>query len=305
VSVDGILNVNKPKNKTSYGVVAWLKRISGEKHVGHAGTLDPLATGVLPVCFGQSTKVIQFLMNSTKTYSATVRLGITTDTYDSDGEIISCSDITNISREQVEEALASFQGFIKQTPPPYSALKHHGQRYYELARAGISAKPKVRQVQILSIKIVEWSPPFVVIEVECGKGTYIRSLVHELGQALGCGACVVDLVRLSYGPFHIDEAVSLSEIKTASDMNSLTEFLFPPDAVLPNWPALVVTEGREFLIKNGCPLPLFEELPFSSEYCRVYTADGCFFAILYFNARTGLWHPFKVFSKEVKASIKD
>ncbi len=297
MSVDGILNVNKPKGKTSYSVVAWLKRLSGEKHVGHAGTLDPLATGVLPVCFGQSTKVIQFLMNSSKTYSAKVRLGVTTDTYDSDGKIISSSDITNITREQVEEALASFQGFIKQTPPVYSALKHRGWRYYELARSGISVEPKVRQVQIFSIKLMEWSPPFLVIEVKCGKGTYTRSIAHELGQALGCGACVADLVRLTYGPFHIDQAVSLLEIETAFNTGSLTQFLFPLDAVLLSWSALVVTEEREFLIKNGCPLPLFEELPFSSEYRRVYAADGRFIAVLRFSTRTGLWHPIRIFSQ--------
>lgn len=146
VSINGILNVDKPKGKTSYGVIAWLKRPSGEKRIGHAGTLDPLATGVLPVCFGQSTKVTQFLMNSVKTYFAEVKLGVTTDTYDCDGSVTSCSDMTRVTREQVEEVLNSFQGFIKQTSPVYSVLKYHGQRYYELVRTGLSVEPRVRYV---------------------------------------------------------------------------------------------------------------------------------------------------------------
>lgn len=297
MSTDGILNVNKPKGKTSYEVVAWLKRLSGEKRVGHAGTLDPLATGVLPVCFGQSTKVVQFLMDSVKTYSAEVKLGVTTDTYDEDGKVVSYGDIACVTREQVEEVLASFRGFIKQTPPAYSALRYYGRRCYELARAGISVEPKVRQVQIFSAKLVKWSPPLLEIEVKCGKGTYIRSLIHDLGQILGCGACVTNLIRLSYGPFHISQAVSVSEIETAFDTNSLTRLLFSPDIVLLNWQALVVSEDQEFLIKNGRPLSLFEELATSSEYCRAYTSDGRFIAILSFNAHTGLWYPVKVFSQ--------
>jgi tRNA pseudouridine55 synthase len=174
-------------------------------------------------------------------------------------------------------------------------LKHHGWRYYKLARSGISLEPKVRQVQVFATKLTEWSPPFLIIEVECGKGTYIRSLVHELGQALGCRACVVNLVRLSYGPFHINQALSLSEVETASNGGYLSQFLSPPDAILFSLSALMITEEQEFLIKNGCPLPLSNELPFSSGYRRVYANDGRFIAVLRFKTRTGLWHPIKTF----------
>jgi len=295
VSISGILNVDKPKDKTSYGVIAWLKRLSGEKHIGHAGTLDPIATGVLPVCFGQSTKVIQFLMNSVKTYFTEVRLGVTTDTYDCDGSVTSCSDVTHVTREQVEEVLKSFQGFIKQIPPVYSALKYHGRRYYELARAGVSVEPRVRCVQVFSVRLRQWSPPLLAIEVECGKGTYIRSLVHELGQVLGCGACVSSLLRLSYGPFHISQAVTVAEIETAFATNSFMQLLFSPDVALPDWQKAVVSEDQEFLIRNGRPLSLFERLPLSSEYYRVYSTDGRFIAVLRFNTNTGLWHPLVVF----------
>ncbi|OGN91307.1 MAG: tRNA pseudouridine(55) synthase TruB, partial [Chloroflexi bacterium RBG_13_48_17] len=144
MSIDGILNVNKPEGKTSFNVVAWLRRLTGEKHVGHAGTLDPIATGVLPICFGQATRVVQFLTECSKTYLAQIELGITTDTFDRQGKITGRGDPGGITVTQIEEALSSFQGIINQVPPAYSALKHQGKRYYELARAGVSIKLKAR-----------------------------------------------------------------------------------------------------------------------------------------------------------------
>lgn len=297
MSIDGILNVNKPKGKTSYQVVAWLKRLSGEKRVGHAGTLDPAATGVLPVCFGQSTKVVSFLMDFTKTYHTKVQLGVTTDTYDSEGTILRHGDPTGITKEQVKEVLASFRGLITQTPPAYSALRDHGKRYYELARAGVPVKTKVRQVEIISAELVEWSPPLLTIEIKCGKGTYIRSLVHDLGQLLGCGACVVNLTRLSYGPFQISQALSVAEIETAFEKNFWTELLYPIDTVFSTWQTITVNEKEESTIKNGCPLPPSGELTPLSRYCRVYSNDGHFIAILGFIPDTGLWHPVRVFSR--------
>ncbi len=296
VSINGIVNVDKPKGKTSYGVVAWLKRLSGERHIGHAGTLDPLATGVLPICFGQSTKIIQFLMGSVKIYLTELKLGVVTDTYDCDGKIIAYGDVSNVTREQVEAALNSFQGSIEQIPPIYSALKYHGKRYYDLARMGVSIKPGTRIVEIFSARITKWLPPFVVIEVECGKGTYIRSLVHELGQVLGCGACVSNLRRLGYGPFLVSQAATVSEIETAFKGNFFTELLSPPDSALPDWQKVIVDEEQEFQIKHGSPLSLLEKLPTSSAYCRVYGTAGHFIAVLCFKSETGLWHPVAVFN---------
>ncbi len=296
MSIDGILIVNKPKSKTSYDIVAWLKRLSGERRVGHAGTLDPIATGVLPVCFGQSTKIVQFLIDFTKTYFTEIQLGVTTDTYDSEGKVLKQGSITGITREKVEEVLASFRGVIEQTPPVYSALKDRGKRYYQLARAGIPVSVKVRRVEIISVELLEWSPPFLVIVVECGKGTYIRSLAHKLGQLLSCGACVTNLTRLSYGPFSIDEALSMSEIESAFETNSWAELLFPMDSVFLTWPAITVDEKQELAVRNGSPLSPGDKLAPSSEYCRVYSRDGDFIAILRFASDSGLWCPVKVFA---------
>ena len=197
----GLLNINKPAGMTSFGVVDRVKHLSGERRVGHAGTLDPLATGVLPVCLGQATRVIEFLFDSTKTYRAQIELGITTDTYDSSGKVISIKDASGISREMVGSTLDRFRGPILQTPPMYSAIKHHGQPLYKLARSGIEVERKSRPAQIYGLEITDWQPPVVSLDIICGKGTYVRCLAHDLGEALGCGASMKSLVRLKVGPF--------------------------------------------------------------------------------------------------------
>ncbi len=295
MSIDGILNVNKPRGITSFGIVAWLKRLSGEKRVGHAGTLDPIATGVLPVCFGQSTKVVRFLMDFTKTYRTEIELGITTDTYDKEGKILRRSNITDITREKVAETLASFRGVITQAAPAYSALKNQGKPCYQLARAGIPVPIKRRQVEIFSLQLIEWAPPFLIIEVECSKGTYIRSLAHELGERLGCGACVSSLIRLSYGPFKISEALSMAEIEAAFEGGSWRELLYPTDIVFLSYPMIIINEAQELAIRNGCPLSLPQGLDSSSGYCRAYNNNKDFVAILQFISDLNLWRPIKVF----------
>jgi len=186
--VDGILNINKPRDRTSFSVVAMVRRLSGERRVGHAGTLDPAATGVLPVCLGQGTRVTEYLVDAAKTYRAQIELGVATDTYDASGKITEQGDPSGISREQVESALASFRGTIQQIPPMYSAVKHLGQPLYKLARSGIEVERKSRRAEIYRLEITDWQLPVVTIEVECSKGTYIRSLAYDLGRSLGCGA---------------------------------------------------------------------------------------------------------------------
>ncbi len=180
--MDVILNIDKPKGKTSFSIVAMVKHFSGERRVGHAGTLDPEATGVLPVCLGKSTRVIEYLVDATKTYRAQIELGITTDTYDASGKITHKSDPSNINLEQFKSVLASFSGPIEQIPPMYSAVKYQGKPLYKLARAGIQVERKSRTAQIHYIKLIDWQPPLVTVEIECGKGTYIRSLAHDIGQ---------------------------------------------------------------------------------------------------------------------------
>ncbi len=213
MSINGILNVNKPEGGTSFSVVAWLRHLSGEKHIGHAGTLDPMATGVLPICFGQATRVVEFLANAHKVYRAQIELGATSDTFDREGQITRSSDPSAITAIQIEEALSKFRGCIEQSPPIYSALKYQGKRGYELARAGIPVEIKPRQITIFKLELIEFKLPTLTIEVECSKGTYVRSLAHDLGQYLGCGGYLVNLIRTQYGPFRIENALPVSEIK--------------------------------------------------------------------------------------------
>ena len=213
--VDGILNINKPGDITSFGLVAMVKRLSGERRVGHAGTLDPAATGVLPVCLGRGTRVIEFLVDTTKAYRAEIELGVTTDTYDASGRIIQRGDPSGVSREQLQSALASFCGLTRQTPPMFSAVKYQGKPLYQLARAGITVERRSRLVEIHNLELIDWQPPVATIEVVCSKGTYIRSLAYDLGQTLGCGAHLRSLIRLRCGLFNISDAISLSQLEDA------------------------------------------------------------------------------------------
>jgi tRNA pseudouridine55 synthase len=297
--VDGILNIEKPQGMTSFGAVAKVRRLIGERRVGHAGTLDPDATGVLPICLGQGTKISAFLTNTTKVYRAQVELGRTTDTYDASGQTTQQGDPSGIKREQVLSALDSFRGLIEQTPPMFSAVKHNGRRLYELARAGIQVERHSRLVRIDCLELTDWQPPLFTIEVTCGKGTYIRSLAHDLGQALGCGATLTGLTRLRSGLFNLRDAVSLSELENACRHGYWHRYVYPIDIVFRDWTAVIVSEAQGQLIRNGQPLTLESSLGGrdieGQSYCRAYTLDGLFLGVLRFNPKNGRWHPKKVF----------
>ena len=270
-----------------------VKRLIGERRVGHAGTLDPAATGVLPVCFGQATRVAEFLMDADKAYRAQIELGVVTDTYDADGEVVERKDCSWVGREELESALGPFSGSIRQTPPMYSAVKHHGRPLYELARAGIEVARKSRPTEIYHLEIMDWQPPLVTIEVVCSKGTYIRSLAHDLGQSLGCGASLKSLTRLRHGVFDIKDAVSVAQLEDAVRCGYWQRFVYPADIVLSHWSAMVVGDDAAQAIKNGCPISYLEQHP-SSDYCRAYTIDGCFLGVLRFNPESEQWQPKKV-----------
>ena len=295
--MDGILNINKPSGNTSFSIVSMVKRLIQERRVGHAGTLDTTASGVLPVCFGRGTRVIEFLLEASKVYRAKIELGVATDTHDATGRIIQQGDHTKVSREQVERALNSFRGLIWQTPPMYSALKHHGQRLYRLARAGITVRRKSRPARIYRLELIDFKPPLVTVEIECGRGTYIRSLAHDLGELLGCGAHVKELTRLSYGPFNIGESVSLPQLEGAFQNHNWQHLVYPIDVVLHHWSAVVVGDEQERIIKNGGYLVMEDDqVEFDGEKrCRAYSQDGCFLAVLCFNTERGWWQPKKVF----------
>ncbi len=267
--------------------------------MGHAGTLDPLATGVLPVCLGQGTRIIPFLLEATKAYRAEIELGVTTDTYDATGTVTSRGDPSEVSRDQLLSALNDFTGEIQQVPPMYSAVKHQGSPLYKLARSGIQVKRKSRKRWIYYLELTGWQPPVATIEVECSGGTYIRSLAHDLGQLLGCGANLKSLTRLRCGLFHIEDAVSLAKLEDGFRYGYWQQFAYPIDIVLSQWGAVVVGDDAEEDIRNGRPLALESTgdlpLPVHGNRCRVYTRDGGFLAVLCFDGEKEQWQPEKVF----------
>ena len=296
MGVDGILNIDKPAGSTSLKIVNLVRQLTGQRRVGHAGTLDPGATGVLPVCLGQATRIIPFLVDAAKIYRAEVELGIATTTYDAEGEVTGRIDPSFVTREQAEGVLSSFLGSILQTPPMYSAVKHQGRRLYEFARAGIEVERNKRRAHIFRLQLLRWQPPFFTIEIECGKGTYIRSLAHDTGQALGCGACLRNLVRLRSGMFDISDSLTTHQLEDAFHHGYWQNLLYPMDVVLEHWIAAIVSQEHEQDIRWGRPLALEGEEGEDKGRCRAYSLDGRLLAVLRFNAERGLWQPEKVFS---------
>jgi len=297
VAIDGILNLDKPRGKTSFEVVAAVRRLSGERGVGHGGTLDPEATGVLPICLGQGTRLVEFLAEAKKTYRAEIELGISTDTYDATGKVTGRGDTSALTREEVEAAAASFSGLVEQIPPMYSAVKHQGVPLYRWARAGVELPRTAREVEFFRIEILEWQTPLFTLEVGCSKGAYIRSLAHDLGEKLGCGAHLKNLVRLSSGPFHISDAVTMSQIEDAFREGSWSELIHPIDVAVLHLPVMTVGDDDERAIINGRPLWLAQEEGPSEGVCRAYSHSGRFVAILRYDEARGCWQPRKVFAK--------
>jgi tRNA pseudouridine55 synthase len=298
--MDGILNINKPWGKTSFSIVSLVRRLSGERRVGHAGTLDPAATGVLPVCLGQGTRVVEFLMEAPKSYRAEIELGVATDSQDATGTVISRGDPSGVTKEKLLEALDSFRGLIEQTPPMYSAVKRDGKPLYQLARSGITVKRQSRKRWVYRLELIAWQPPLATIEVECGRGTYIRALADDLGKLLGCGAMLKELTRLSCGIFNIEDAVSLPQLEAAFRHGYWEQLLYPIDSVLGEWPAIVLDGAAEEAMKNGRPLSLEGvDLPPTGEgRCRAYGRDGSFLGTLGFDAEKGQWRPEKVLTSD-------
>lgn len=298
----GVLNVNKPQGWTSFQVVALVRRLTGVRRVGHSGTLDPAATGVLPVFVGQATRLVAYLMEASKAYRAQVQLGVATDTYDAEGVPTFQGDPSGLTSADVQAVLASLTGRIRQTPPAFSALKYRGQPLYRYARAG-QAVPvsKEREVVVHRIEVVELHSPFLTLEVECGKGTYIRSLAHDLGQRLGCGAHLRSLVRTRVGPFTLEQSRSVDHLRRAFSEGWWPEVMYQPDVALAHWPAAVLSEESEGALRMGRALPLgpppAEPLTAArGDLCRAYSWDGHLIGVLRYAGQGGLWQPAKVLS---------
>jgi tRNA pseudouridine55 synthase len=292
----GILNVDKPAGMTSHDVVDVIRRVAGQRKVGHAGTLDPMATGVLLVCLGQATRVAEYLMAGRKRYRASIVFGTSTDTYDAEGEIVASGGRTDFTRVEIEAALAQFVGRIEQVPPMYSAIKREGQPLYKLARQGKMVEREPRPVEVDEIKLLDWTPPSLIVEVICSPGTYIRSLAHDMGQHLDAGAHLVTLVRLASGRFTLEEAVSLERLEEAFQHGQEESYLLPTDEALLDWPAMIVGTDdvgrvvRGQAIEGDPPAASVGEL-----LRRAYSLDGDFLAIMAYHASSGRWRPKKVF----------
>lgn len=271
-TLTGILVIDKPAGWTAHDVVARVRRLVGERRVGHAGTLDPAAVGVLPVCVGEATKVVEYLSGHGKTYLAAVLFGTVTDTDDLDGWVIEEHDVSDISREMVTVQLPHFVGEIEQVPPAYSAVHIGGQRAYALARAGKQVDVPSRRVTVQRLALVAWSPPVAWLVVDCGAGTYVRSLARDLGAALGCGATLAHLVRLRSGPFRLCEAWSLDELAAVPDLRAAWPWVaVHPDAALADWPALLLDDAAALAWTQG---KVIADDATADTFTRAYDGDG-------------------------------
>lgn len=269
---DGILIIDKPRDWTSMDVCAKLRGMFSEKRVGHAGTLDPMATGVLPVFLGRATRAVEFAERGGKEYLATLRLGQVTDTQDVTGAVLEEHPV-NVTREELEAVLPRFTGDIQQIPPMYSALKVNGKKLYQLARQGKSVERKPRDITIFELAITDrLSETDYALRVRCSKGTYIRTLCHDIGAALGCGGTMASLRRTEAAGFDLSKAVTLADVQAATDAGRQNELLLPVDAYFGAYPAVTVGGKAERLCRNG---NAFSDAGEDGRF-RVYAADGEF-----------------------------
>lgn len=300
--MNGIIIVNKEQGFTSHDVVAKLRGILHFKKIGHTGTLDPDATGVLPVCVGKATKVCDLLTDRDKTYVAEVRLGVTTDTLDMTGKMISSAPVNN-TEEQLKLVLGEFTGEIQQIPPMYSAVKVDGKRLYELARQGREVERRARKVVIhrLALRETALERDEFTIEITCSKGTYIRSLCDDIGKRLGCGAAMKSLVRTGVGAFGLRDALTLAEIerRVAASPAGGQDLLLPVDSVFQEYAACRVSEQGMKYLRNGnlvSPrLCQYDSPAADGELVRMYDMDGCFYALYRFQEDTGMYRAVKMF----------
>lgn len=300
--IHGIINVYKEKGFTSHDVVAKLRGIAGQKKIGHTGTLDPDAVGVLPVCLGKATKLCDLLTDKDKTYETVLLLGKTTDTQDITGKILEEKSTEALQEDMVRRVIEGFIGDYEQIPPMYSALKVNGKKLYELAREGKVIERKARPVKILNIRILKMDLPRVRMEISCSKGTYIRTLCHDIGEKLGCGGCMESLIRTQVSAFKIEDAKTLDEIEELKQEGKLEEILIPVDEMFPSYPKIMVKESWKAFAKNGNPLELKMLMDDNGQdtECRVrlYDEAGKFIAIYQWKEKEKKYHIVKMFFNE-------
>lgn len=286
----GILIVDKPTGPTSHAVVNAVRRGTGVRKVGHAGTLDPRASGVLVLCLGAATRLSEYLSSGSKRYEALVRFGKTTDTFDADGTVTSESKRVPTLAE-VQTLLSSFTGTFQQVPPAYSAIKLKGKKAYELARAGEDPELEARTVTIYAMELQKFEPPDLVLTIECSAGTYIRSLANDLGVEAGTGAHLAGLRRTQAGPFKLEDAVAFSILEKGFESGAWREHLLAPRDALPDFPLVKLTDAEVQLVKNGRRVPATKE---AQGLARGVSPDGEMVAVLEAVEGEMQWHPRKV-----------
>lgn len=289
MAMNGIIIIDKPEDWTSHDVIGKLRGVLHERRIGHGGTLDPMATGVLPVFVGRATRAVEFCENAEKEYIAGMRLGITTDTQDTTGNILEESDASDISEEQICAILPRFIGNIEQIPPMYSAVKIGGKKLYELARKGVEVERKARRITIKEIEPLGGTADEFLIRVVCSKGTYIRTLIHDIGAAIGCGAAMCSLRRTRAGAFTLEDAVTLEDVQDAAAFGEAEGMLSPVDTLFPDYPEFLLPKRYEKICLNGGAFPAKLD---NGEY-RVYSERGEF--LMLGKCENGHMHTIKSF----------
>ncbi|KPK53990.1 MAG: hypothetical protein AMS22_06585 [Thiotrichales bacterium SG8_50] len=290
--VSGVLVVDKPIGLTSHDVVQIIRRGTGIRRAGHTGTLDPRASGVLVVLVGPAVRLSEYVSASDKRYQATIQLGRSTNTFDSEGTTTKSTPLENIEEDQFNQILEGFVGEIEQVPPPYSAVKVKGKKAYEMARKGQEVDLEPRIINVYNLEVLEWAPPEVVIDVYCSSGTYVRSLANDLGDSLGTGAHLIGLRRTKSGQFTLRDAVPLRRLKESFDAGDWYQFLIPAAEALGDWPMIELNADEVELVRHGHRIPAE---PDASGWVRGLTQQGDLVGLLEHDAETSEWQPRKVF----------
>ena len=290
-AISGVIVVDKPVGLTSHEVVQIIRKGTNIRRAGHTGTLDPRASGVLVVLIGPAVRLSEYVSASDKRYQAIIRLGTTTDTYDTEGQVLKSSEV-NITEQQFDETLKTFVGEIEQIPPPYSAVKVNGRKAYEMAREGEEVELQPRKIVVYSLELLEWAPPDVVIDVYCSSGTYVRSLAHDLGEKLGCGATLTGLRRTKSGRFTLRDAVPLRKLREAFTDGTWYQYLIPAAEALSDWKAIELSNDQVDAIRHGHRIPA--EVG-AEKQARGISEAGELVALLELDSATQEWQPKKVF----------
>jgi tRNA pseudouridine55 synthase len=290
-AISGVLVVDKPVGLTSHDVVQVIRKGTNIRRAGHTGTLDPRASGVLVILVGPAVRLSEYVSASDKRYQAILRLGTSTDTYDAEGRVTSTNPV-DITEEQFEEALKQFIGEIEQVPPPYSAVKVKGRKAYEMAREGEEVDLAPRKINVYNLELLEWAPPEAVIDVYCSSGTYVRSLAHDLGNRLGCGAHLIGLRRTKSGRFTLRDAVPLRRLRDAFEAGNWYQFLIPAAEALSDWTAVELNVEQVEAIRHGHRVPAENG---STGWARGISEQGELVALMEVDPDTAEWQPKKVF----------